>query len=227
MKKIILFLAIISGPGKIFAQIDHSGSYGFQYKIQYDKSSSEKLGKDEQGRSGSLHLLKLDDGRYKFWLSASKGWPSYNLGELNGFITIKNSKAGYNEKNDYSEAACKIVFTFSANNIKIEQQSTDMDCGFGMGVYTDGDYKSKSANKLKNTDLENMNSGFSKYNIAVAKAYLYDDKAGNTLKNQYFIKGDKVIATDETDQFIYVEYISNSGKFIYGWLKKFEVKITK
>ena len=159
MKKIILLLLIIFTVNETFAQTDYSGSYSFQEKVNYQKGDKMKPGKEDQGRGGSLKLFKLDDGRYKFWLSLSKGWPSYNMGEVDGFISVVNNKATFSEKNEYSEGDCKIVFTFSNGSVKIEQMSTDSECGFGMGVYADGDYKVKSAGKMKNVELEKMNIG--------------------------------------------------------------------
>jgi hypothetical protein len=223
MKKIILLLLILSS-GKLFAQKDYSGSYSFQYKVFYDKSSEVKPAKDDKGRSGSLKLFRLDDGRYKFWISVSKGWPSYNSGEIDGFIVIKNNKAVFNEKNEFSKNDCKIVFRFSNSIIKAEQQSTDRDCGFGMSVFIDDDYKMQSRIKMKNAELEKMNEGYSKYAVTIGKAYLYEDETTTKTKKQYFIKKDIVTAIDEKDNAVYVEYISKAGKFIYGWLKKSDVK---
>lgn len=219
----LLFLCIITVTE---AQADYTGNYHFQSKVYYDKDSEIKPGKDELdlGRMGDLTLLKIDSFNYKFWLSANRGWPSYNQGNLDGIISVKDGKAIFSVLQEYSDSACKINFRFYNNYVKVDQLSTDNDCGFGMNVYADGRYPKKNANRLKNKDLENMYIDYTKYKVQSDKTYLYEDGAGSTVKKQYFIKSDTVLAFSETPLYIYTEFISTSGKFIYGWLKKSELK---
>lgn len=209
------------------AQVDYSGKYGFQTEIYFDKDSPMKPGKDDQGRMGDLTLLKIDSTRYKFWLFASRGWPSYNMGNIAGVVNIVNGKAVYRMKEDYSDSSCVILFSLHPNHIEVEQKSTDFECGFGHSVYADGEYTKKKGGKLNTKDLEKLYDDFTRYQVISNKAFLFEDESGRKSKTQYFIKNDKVIAVSENDNFVFVEYISASGKFIYGWIKKTDLKEIK
>lgn len=227
MRKIFYCLILFFISIKIEAQIDYSGNYGFQSKVYIDKDSEWKPNKDEldQGRMGELTLFKIDSVKYKFWLSANRGWPSYNQGNIDGIIDIKRGKAVFKVKQDYSDSSCVIVFVFNNNYLEVEQRSSDSDCGFGMNVYADGKYKRRGIKKIKNAGLEDLYTDFTKYEIISGKAFLFEDGSGDKMKKPYFIKGDNVLSTAENDNYVYVEYISASGKFIYGWIKKSEIKI--
>ena len=43
--------------------------------------------------------------------------------------------------------------------------------------------------------------------------------------NLVLLKGDKFMSIAETEKCIYTEYIPLPGKFIYGWIKKSEIKL--
>ena len=223
MKAILFCVLFFSMATTSAAQVDHTGNYGFKTKPAFDKDSKIKPGKEDEGKTGDLTLLKIDADRYKFWLSVSRGWPSYNLGEINGIMIIKDGKASFSVMQEYAETLCKINFIFGTNYVEVEQLSTDSDCGFGHAVYADGKYLKRNATRLTGKGLEKIYSTYSRYRIQPAKAYLYEDGKGAVIKKQYFVRGDTVVAVAETPRFIYTEFISASGKFIYGWLKKSEL----
>jgi hypothetical protein len=227
MHKLFLIFFLFCFSAAVNAQVDYSGKYGFQNEIFFDKDSPMKPGKNDQGRMGELTLLKLDSARYKFWLFTSRGWPSYNMGNIVGVISIVNGKAVYREKQDYSDSSCVILFSLHPGGVEIEQKSTDFECGFGHSVYADGEYAKKKGAKLNNNDLEKLYEDFTRYQVVANRAIIFEDESGRKNKTQYFIKNDKVIAVSENDGFVYVEYIAASGKFIYGWIKKSDLKEIK
>jgi hypothetical protein len=211
------------------AQNDYSGNYGFQMKVYVHKDSEKKPSKEErgQGRMGDLTLLRIEKNRYKFWLSVNRGWPSFNMGELDGFIEVENNEAVYTAKMEFSDSSCAVIFVFSAKSIKVEQSSGSNECGFGHNVYAGGTYKLKTRKAPKNIPLINSYYSVSKYRVISEKAFLYEDAEGTIQKKQYFIKGDNIILLNSNAEFIYTEYFTPGGKFVYGWLKKEALKEVK
>jgi hypothetical protein len=215
----IMYLLIVFSAN---AQADYSGNYGYQMKVYVDKDSEIKPSKEErgQGRMGDLTLFRIEKNKYKFWLSVNRGWPSYNMGELDGFIEVENSRAVYNTKMEFSDSSCAVLFVFSAKSIEVEQSSGSNECGFGHNVYAGGTYKLKTRKAPKNIPLINSYYSVSKYKVISEKAFLYEDAEGSIQKKQYFIKGDNIILLNSNAGFIYTEYFTPGGKFVYGWLKK-------
>jgi hypothetical protein len=74
-----------------------------------------------------------------FELSCNRGAPSYNLGYAYGRFALANHIGVYHVSY-WSEGECNIVFTFETESVHVEQIGLDFDCGFGHGVYADGDY---------------------------------------------------------------------------------------
>ena len=142
---------------------------------------------------------------------------------IDGIIEVKHDHAEFREKQEFSDSSCVLLFDFKKIYIEVDQLATDNDCGFGFNVYAGGEYKKKNALKLKNKDLENCYIDYTKYQVTTAKAFLSKDGVTGKMKKQYFIKHDIVISTKENEDYVYVEFITASGKFIYGWLKKSEL----
>jgi hypothetical protein len=231
MKNIFLFLLSFCFATVAKTQIDYTGNYGFQKKVMYDKDDETKPSKDEinQGSMGSLTLLKIDTDKYKFWLSCNRGWPSFNMGDIDGFIKLDSNKASFVNTLEYttSDSSCKLLFFFNAGYIKVEQNSADNDCGFGHAVYASGKYKKQNALKIKNAGLQRMYYSIEKYSVSAEKIYLSAEANAGTMTKQYFIKGDIVIAIREKDGFIYTEFITPGGKLVYGWLNKLQLTLVK
>jgi hypothetical protein len=223
MKNIFLLFICFCCNIAAKTQTDYTGNYHFQMKVYYDKEAEVKPSKDEidQGRMGHLTLMKIEADKYKFWLSANRGWPSYNQGDIDGIIEIKNAKASFAEKQDYVDSVCKLLFFFNSGYITVEQKSSDNDCGFGHNVFTDGKYKKQNSKRLKNAELGSKYMTPEKYTVTDEKAYLFAEAGGHTdPKKQYFVKGDIIISIREKEEFIYTEFINPAGKFVYGWLYK-------
>ena len=222
MKKIFFCLILFFFSIHVEAQIDYSGNYSFQDKV-FNPGFEIKPGKDDAGAAGDLTLLKIDSIRYKFWLSVNRGWPSYNQGDIDGIISVKNGNAFFSEKQDYTDSSCKIAFRFFNKYILVDQLSSDIVCGFGFHVFANGKYRKMNSVKIKNPDLQNLYIDFTKYVVLSNRCYLYEDTSGNKIKKQYFIKGNTIMGLIDNEIFVYTEFITSSGKFIYGWLKRSEL----
>ena len=225
LKKILLCVGIALLYVSALAQTDYSGSYGFSFSVpeELHPPGEEK----NAGATGALTLFKIDSAHYKFWLNVNRGYPSYNMGYLDGIAVLKNNVATYKQKQEYADSSCTMVFTFNKNFISIQQQASDFDCGFGHNVFADGTYHKKQARKLTNAGLQKQYIDITTCRVVTARAYLFEAGDGIQQKKQYFIAGDTVYSSMETDTHAYVEYITASGKFIYGWLKKTDIKTVK
>jgi hypothetical protein len=97
------------------------------------------FGGDGNG-SGSLMVYPLDEHSALFYLSLSRGAPSYNSGELSDKMTIKDNAVIYDYYSDeYSN--CKLKFEFSQDSVKITTDEKRNECGFGFDVVADNTYK--------------------------------------------------------------------------------------
>jgi hypothetical protein len=104
-----------------------------------------EYGKDvEKEPVGQLTVYKQTADTYLFYIDVNNGAPSYHMGSIYGKLTVKDGKATYNNQLDYADKPCKLDFSFTGNTIKVTS-GADIDCGFGNGVYADGDFiKTKS-----------------------------------------------------------------------------------
>lgn len=117
-----------------------NGTFRMNFKGKFKGSSNEikilALGK------GKLHIAM--DLIYPYIVNHEM---SANMGTLDGEATIIGDTAVY----DSSEfGACKITIRFvKPGTIKVSQDSTDGDCGFGHNVMSDGTYHKVSGKKPK------------------------------------------------------------------------------
>jgi hypothetical protein len=217
MKKYLLFFSVLCISTICLGQINYSGEYGYSFKPQ-GKPPKDEAG---EGPQGNLTLLKIDENVYRFWLDVNKGWPSYNMGEADGTITIKGDSAVSDNTYESAENKCLLHFYFKKDKVVIATDANGFDCGFGHGVYADGDYKRKKKQPVMNNAwLKKQSQEAEPYKVVAVKAVLYDDENLTKAKKQYFIKGDVVLNIKENDKAIYTEFIAANGKFIYGWIKK-------
>jgi hypothetical protein len=216
---ILFFLICQTGH----SQTDYSGLYNYSDKPVFDPKG-ERPSKEEanDGPSGELTVLRIDKTHYKFWLGVGKGWPGYHIGNIHGIMTVTANRGIFKEKQDYSDSACRLYFTFSGKSVSIVQEGTDIDCGFGAFVYADGNYKKRNAKKVTVDQFNDLYFDASRYSIIADKAPIFEDSLGLRTKNQYFVKNDELISLNESAGFIYIEHLTSSGKFIYGWIRKSE-----
>jgi hypothetical protein len=112
---------------------------------------------------GKIEIVRFNDSNYKIKLRYVGAAPGKNMGIIDDQINIKNNKAIYQSKDD---STCRIEFSFSANSVKIVQQSTAsaFACGFGRNVHIDGEYI-KVKEKPASTSLPSIKPG--KYGITL------------------------------------------------------------
>jgi hypothetical protein len=105
-----------------------------------DYAGVYEYGKDvEKEPVGQLTLHKQTADTYLFYLDVNRGAPSYNSGAIYGSLTVKDGEATYNNQLDYGDKPCMLDFVFAGMAIKVTS-GADIDCGFGNGVYADGDF---------------------------------------------------------------------------------------
>lgn len=208
------------------AQKNLTGKYGYQESYKSLKERIPNAGKDESGYSQKLFLIRLHANQYRFWLYVIKGYPSYNSGEISGDITVQNNKALFS----YTDSvvigiSCRLDFQFQEKRVVIKQG--EENCGFGHGVSAAGEYP-KISSSLTTQDLIGFGQQTrAKFSVTTVKAYLYSDEAGSKRKEQYFLRGDAVYAFDETKDMIFIEHITQTGKYVEGWLHRKELQLSK
>jgi hypothetical protein len=206
------------------AQISYTGHYGYHEsrKDLLSRFPGTMIGKDESGFQDDLVIVKLDGNRYKFWLYIVKGYPGYNSGHTEGIILIVKDTAVFIEPDTILSTTCKLIFRFSKNNVEVIQGFSN--CGFGANVYAEGDYPRKS---LKATITDIMNTyqyDISTSTVITAKSFIYDEASAIKVSKKYFIKGDKVYASEEEGDFMFARFMSKTGKYTEGWIKKSTIR---
>lgn len=225
MKRITIYIITFFISLPAMAQLDYSGSYGYSFKLEGYTGND----KDATGPKGTLVLLKMDGTKYRFWLDVTIGWPNYNVGETDGTVTFVNDTASFDNTFEDAEKPCILKFKRAGNAIHINSLSTSFNCGFGNGVNADGDYlKLKNQPALNYTWLKKQYSESPYIAITSKKAEVYQDE--NCLhsfpKSLFFVKGDKLLSIAETEKTVYTEFITQAGKFIYGWIRKTDITMT-
>lgn len=227
MKRIILFFILCLPALAVPAQRDLSGAYGYTSPPQADDvPEAEK----DNGYSGTLILLRMESNTYRFFLDVTTGWPNYHIGELDGTIVFKNDSATYSDADEDPEEPCILKFRVSGQTIHINSMNTSFNCEFGQGVYADGDFPwLKKQPKINNAWLRHEYSQSPRAKVTAAKAVIYKDEKCMAPYNpgKYFIKGDELVAIAESGKSIYTEYITPSGKLVYGWVLKTDLLIVK
>jgi hypothetical protein len=224
MKRIFALAICVLVCLPIFAQVNLSGSYGYTLPNEdFPKDNSNIPG-------GNLVLIRMEGNKYRFWLDVLIGPPGYNRGETDGAIIFKNDTASFDNTFEDATNPCILKFKISGNTININSLSTSFNCGFGNGVNADGDYARLAAQPpLNNEWLKKEYYGSPMAVVTAAKAEVFQDEncMNSFTKIQYFVKGDSLISVTENKNTLYTEYITPAGKFIYGWLKKSDLKITE
>lgn len=90
----------------------------------------------EKGPVGSVMVYPLNDDSALFFLSVSRGAPSYNSGQMFGEMKIEDNIGTYADP-DFN---CLLKFEFDSNQLIVSYGGEQNDCGFGNGVYADNTY---------------------------------------------------------------------------------------
>lgn len=111
--------------------------FGGRFKGNYNEIKILALGRG---------LVKISFGLTYPFIDGT-GNMSANVGEASGEATISGDEAVYENK-EFGE--CRIVVKFvKSGSIRVTQQGTDGNCGFGFDVSASGDYKKTSRAKPK------------------------------------------------------------------------------
>ncbi|MDR1678726.1 MAG: hypothetical protein LBR81_03010 [Prevotellaceae bacterium] len=137
-------------------QIDNVKQYGGIYTYGNDK--------DSEAPKGEVYMYPETDSTALFYLFESKGAPSYNMGSIDGRITIHNGKATFRKRFDYAETDCVLRFEFNENTLTVTEDENDCECGFGYGVYVNDTFK-RSSTEIPQyyTTLTNEKAYFSEW----------------------------------------------------------------
>ena len=225
MKKLFLLSILFTVSIVVAAQKDLSGSYGYSFPPPVNNHNNKE---DVVGPNGNLVLLKMDGNKYRFWLEVTIGPPSYNRGETDGTLTFMNDTASFDNTYEDSEKPCILKFKITGTTININSMSTSFNCGFGNGVNADGDYARLAKQPVMNNAwLKEVYSQSPSIIITAKKAEIFKDEncRHSFSKSQYFVKDDSLLGIAETEKTVYTEFITPSGKFVYGWLKKTDLKV--
>lgn len=209
--KIIYLSVLIFLTINTYAQIDYSGVYGF----------------DGKSYSKDLTLLRIDATHYKFWVSAFSH--NYiNIGD--GIIELKGDFGIYKKNNglDSENQWCNLIFKLNSTNVEVIHEKSEQLCRVLFGVHILTTYPLiKRARISQKEFLREYLGDFTIYKVISPTSALYSDSSITKIKNHYFKKGDILIESGYNDftakKAIQVEYLSNAGEFITGWVKKEEL----
>ena len=127
MKKTIIILtalALIASSCKQAATKQYGGIYGFT-----------------EGEGGIVYIYPETDSTALFYLYKTKGAPSYNSGEIDGRIIIRDDKATFRNRYEGDETDCVLRFEFNGNKLTVtEDEEGDCRPFAGNGVYLDGTF---------------------------------------------------------------------------------------
>ncbi len=103
-----------------------------------------------KGSSNEIRIWALGRGKLRIGMDLLypyivNGELSANIGELDGDATIHGDIAVY-ESSEFGKCRISIKF-LRPNTIKISQEGSDADCGFGHNVTADGTYRKVSSKK--------------------------------------------------------------------------------
>jgi len=203
---------------------DISGAYGYSRKPQGNPPKTEA----NRGPAGTLVLMKMDGNKYRFWLDITSGWPSYSVGETDGTITFVNDTASFDNTFQEASTNCILKFKRTGNTITIASLAPSYNCGFGNGITADNDYPRLKTQPIFNNDWLKKEYGESPATVITSdKAELFQDENFMHPFNpkKYFVKGDSILSIAEQDKSVYTEYFLSPGKFIYGWIRKSDLKM--
>ncbi len=141
MKEILLLIILLTVGKFTIAQtvkeenfINPTGTYS------YNGKTIKKNG-ETYGKFGTIKVKLLKDSKIAISLYVCKGAQSYNSGSFVDTLLYKNNTALY--ATFENDSTCKIVFTFKLKSLKVAQTQANLNngCGFGHGVFADGNYR--------------------------------------------------------------------------------------
>ncbi len=90
---------------------------------------------------GTVYIYPETDSTVLFYLFESRGAPSYNMGEIDGRITVKNGQAVFRKRYDSFEKDCELRFEFNGDTLTVIEDDDNSGCPFGYGVYVNDTFE--------------------------------------------------------------------------------------
>ena len=207
-----------------YGQKDLSGAYGYTLPVSKTQPPKDKTAIP----GGQVVLIKMEGNKYRFWLDVLTGPPGYNRGETDGTITFVNDTASFDNTFEDAENPCILKFKLTGTTITINSHSASLNCGFGNGVSANGDYlRLRTQPVLDNKWLKKEYPNTPMAAAASGKTEVFQDE--NCFvpfsPRVFFTKGDTFLSIAETEKSIYTEYFTATGKFLWGWIKKSDIKV--
>ncbi len=223
MKYLILYILTVGFAITANSQ-DHSGAYGYTLKLEGLQPPKDKSAIP----GGQLVLQKMEGNKYRFWLDVLNGPPGYNRGETDGTILLVNDTASFDNTFEGASVPCILKFQRTGNSINIYGFSSSYNCGFGNGVTAEADYAWLKPQPVLNNEW--LRKEYPESSMAVAnkdKVEVFQDEGCMVPFSPkiYLTKEDTFLSIVGADNSIYTEHYSSPGKFIWGWIRKAEVKI--
>ncbi len=226
MKRLFIILILIIFHQELFSQQDYSGVYGEKIPLsQDDRNRFENLSPntDDFGYETKFILKKVNGNKYKFWLYVCKGFPSYNSGQIDGFVFFEGVSAKF-LFTDSVWGGCRLMFIYKGNSVSVEHDYEYGGCGFGANITAQGKYPLKSK-VVKTSDIKSIfQYEVEEVVIKNPKVFIYKTSTDQQPTRQYFIKGDTILNITEEGDRIYTEYISKNGKLVSGWINKSDLQ---
>jgi hypothetical protein len=97
-------------------------------------------------KEGTLVIIPQTDDTVVFFLSINVDGKTGTMYEQ---LRIQNGKGHFCKKFKDTESDCRIDFDLTQKVVRIASVQGSPDCGFGFGIYADGDYIKKSENAKK------------------------------------------------------------------------------
>jgi len=153
---VFAFGSMMLFSGSLYAQKSRPSVSGAEVTGTFKMSF---IGKKYKDFSNQLEIQALGGGKLKFAFdlvypyTLKNGEVSVNMGGLSGEVDIKGDTAIY-QSDEYG--ACKITIKFvRPGEVKVTQDGTDGNCGFGHNVSSQGTYRKVSSKKPKFESTEN------------------------------------------------------------------------
>ena len=115
--------------------------YTFGQNFEYQ--GTYKLGTTTRnGRTGIIYIYPKSHDILLFYLELNRGAPSYNSGAIIGKMNMySRGKAEFTMIEDDGTINCSMTFSFTNDSLYIHTNNQGYDCGYGYGVYSDGNFK--------------------------------------------------------------------------------------
>lgn len=108
-----------------------------KYAGIYGYGTSQKTG------YGEIYFYPETNNTMLFYVYISRGGPSYHVGAMAERIKMVNGKGIFREKL-YDDGYCTFYVQFQHDDVIIRTDSVENECGFGVDVFIDGEYRRKT-----------------------------------------------------------------------------------